>query len=161
MWHYKDDQIAAEITGILQGKSEGNEPVIIGFFGDKLSYTAADSAGTARMHYSPEMRIMRVPSAARIGLAHILLAFSLGADGVLLSDEEGGELSELIENRIEEYKNKMDGLGLEKDRLAFMPMLLPTFKVMPKMIDLFVKKVKKVGRVEKGKRDELVNASTK
>ena len=80
----------------------------------------------------------------------------MGADGVLLSDEEGGELSELIEERIEEYKAKMDELGVEKERLAFMPMLLPTFKVMPKMIDLFVKKVNKMGRIEEGKRAELI-----
>jgi hypothetical protein len=34
-------------------------------------------------------------------------------------------------------------------------MLLPTFKVLPKMIDMFVKKVKKMGRVEKEKRDKI------
>ena len=153
MWHYREAQIKAEISGILEDKKEVSEPVIIGFFGDKLAYTAADSAGTARMRYSPEIRIVRVPTAARIGLEHILFAFSKGADGVLLSDEEGGEFSELIEKRVEEYRVKMEELGIEKDRLNFIPMLLPTFKVMPKMIDIFVKKVKKLGRVGEGKRD--------
>ncbi len=149
MHHYTDTQIFAEISGILEGKKEDKEPVILGFFGDRLSYTAADSAGTARMHYSPEIRIIRVPSAARISLNHILYAFSLGADGILLSDEEGGELSEFIEKRLDKYWKKMEKLGIEKDRLQFMPMLLPTFKVMPKMIDMFVKKIKKMGRVDK------------
>jgi heterodisulfide reductase subunit A len=158
MWHYKEDQLAAELSGILEGKTKGDEPVIMGFFGDRLSYTAADSAGTARMAYSPEIRIMRVPSAARIGYNHILSAFSLGADGVLLSDEEGGELSEIIAKRIEEYQARLGELGIEKERLAFMPMLLPTFKVMPKMIDMFVKKVKKMGRLEEEKRATLINA---
>jgi heterodisulfide reductase subunit A len=149
MYHYNDSQIEAEITGVLEGKMEGDEPVIIGFFGDRLAYTAADSAGTARMHYSPEIRIIRMPSAARIGLKHILFAFENGADGVLLSDEEGGEFSELIEKRLEEYREKLEEKGIEKDRLQFMPMLLPTFKVMPKMIDMFVKKINKMGRVNR------------
>jgi hypothetical protein len=61
MYHYNDSQIEAELSGVLEGKKEGDEPVIIGFFGDRLAYTAADSAGTARMHYSPEIRIIRVP----------------------------------------------------------------------------------------------------
>jgi heterodisulfide reductase subunit A len=155
MHHYTNTQILAEISGILEGKEEGGETVILGFFGDRLSYTAADSAGTARMHYSPEIRIIRVPSAARVSLNHILYAFSKGADGILLSDEEGGELSEVIEKRLEEYRGKMEELGIKKDRLQFMPMLLPTFKVMPKMIDMFVKKVKKMGRIDKDKRDKL------
>jgi heterodisulfide reductase subunit A len=155
MYHYNDSQIEAELKGVLEGKREGEEPVIIGFFGDRLAYTAADSAGTARMHYSPEIRIIRVPSAARIGLKHILFAFENGADGVLLSDEEGGEFSELIEKRLEEYRPILEEKGIKKDRLQFMPMLLPTFKVMPKMIDLFVKKVKKMGRVGKEKREKI------
>lgn len=155
MWHYREAQIKAEISGILEDKEEGSEPIIIGFFGDRLAYTAADSAGTARMHYSSEIRIIRVPTAARIGLEHILFAFSKGADGILLSDEEGGELSDLIEKRLEKYRARMEELGIEKDRLQFMPMLLPTFKVMPKMIDMFVKKVKKIGRIDKAKRGEL------
>ena len=148
MFHYNDSQIQAEVSGVLEGKKEGDKVVIIGFFGDRLAYTAADSAGVARMHYSPEIRIIRVPSAARIGLKHILFAFENGADGVLLSDEEGGEFSELIEKRLDEYRIKLEEKGIEKARLQFMPMLLPTFKVMPKMIDLFVKKVKKMGRVD-------------
>ncbi|UCF07770.1 MAG: 4Fe-4S binding protein [Thermoplasmata archaeon] len=152
MWHYKDSQLEAEIRGVLQGKDEGEEPVIIGFFGDALAYTAADSAGTARMHYPPGIRIIRIPTAARIGLEHILRTFSLGADGVLLSDEEGGELSELIEGRIEKYRTRLEELGIESGRLEFMPMLLPTFKVMPKKIELFVKKVKKMGWIGKDTR---------
>ncbi len=155
MRHYRESQILAEITGILENKEKNQEPVILGFFGDRLAYTAADSAGTARLPYSSEIRIIRVPTAARIGLGHILYAFSKGADGILLSDEEGGELSEVIEKRLGEYQVKMEELGIKKDRLAFMPMLLPTFKVMPKMIDMFVKKVNKMGRVEEGKRKDV------
>jgi heterodisulfide reductase subunit A len=155
MHHYTEDQVMSEIEGVLEGKKDGDEPVILGFFGDKLAYTAADSAGTARLHYSPEIRIIRVPTAARIGLKHILFAFKMGADGILLSEEEGGELSEVIEKRLGEYRAKLEECGIKKDRLQFMPMLLPTFKVMPKMIDLFVKKVKKMGRVEEGMRGKI------
>ena len=68
-----------------------------------------------------------------------MIAFENGADGVLLSEEGGGEFSELIEKRLEECRPILEEKGIKKDRLQFMPMLLPTFKVMPKMIDMFVR----------------------
>jgi heterodisulfide reductase subunit A len=143
--HYTDRQIEAEVDGVLG--EESDEIRILGFFGDILSYVAADSAGTARMEYPPSIHIVRVPSAARIARAEILHAFAAGADGVVLSDEEGGEAAQVTERRLASMVEELDALGIGKDRVAFIPMLLPIYKVLPKMIETFEKKVKVLGRL--------------
>ncbi len=157
--HYTNSQIDSEISGILEEPSE--DVRIIGFFGDVLAYVAADSAGTARMEYPPSIRMMRVPSAARIGRREILRAFAEGADGVLFSDEENGEVQHIVETRLKSLGPELDALGIGKERVTFVPMLLPIYKVLPKMVDTFDKKVKQLGKVPKDIRQKALEASKK
>ena len=155
--NYTDSQVEAEMKGLLS--VDAKEPRIIGFFGDSLAYVAADSAGTARMEYPPSIRIMRVPYATRISRREVLKAFALGADGVLLSDEEGGKVSHIIEGRLKAMSPELDALGIGKDRVTFVPMLLPIYKVLPKYIDTFDKKVKQLGKLTKETRAKALDAS--
>ncbi len=141
--HYTDRQLRQQIDGILE--DEADDTRIIGFFGDVLAYVAADSAGTARMEYPASIRVIRVPSAARTGRGEILRAFGKGADGVALSDEEDGETAHLVEKRLEALGPELDALGIGRDRVVFIPMLLPIYKVLPKMIETFDKKVASLG----------------
>jgi heterodisulfide reductase subunit A len=157
--HYTDAQTDAEIKGILEEPSESVR--IIGFFGDVLAYVAADSAGTARLEYPPSIRMMRVPSAARIGRREILRAFAAGADGIMLSDEEGGEIAHIVEERVRVLGAELDALGIGKERITFVPMLLPIYKVLPKMVDTFDKKVKQLGKLAKDVRAKALEASNK
>ena len=157
--NYTDSQVDAEIKGLLDETSADLR--IIGFFGDVLAYVAADTAGTARLEYPSSIRIMRVPSAARIGRREILEAFAHGADGVLLSDEEGGEIAHIVEARLKVLAPELDVLGLGKDRVTFVPMLLPVYKVLPKYVDTFDKKVKQLGKVSKETRKKALEASKK
>ncbi len=143
--HYTDQQVAASIEGLL---SEPSEDVrVLGVFGDVLAYVAADSAGTARMEYPPAIRIIRLPSAARLARREILKAFADGADGVMLSDEEGGEIAHIVEERLKALGPELDGLGIGRERVTFVPMLLPIYKVLPKFVDTFEKKVRQLGKL--------------
>ena len=157
--HYTDSQTEEEIIGILEEPSE--EVKIIGFFGDTLAYVAADSAGTARMEYPPSIRMMRVPSAARIGRREILKAFAYGADGVMLSDEENGEIQHIVETRLKGLASELEALGIGKARVTFVPMLLPIYKVLPKFVDMFDKKIKQLGKVSSDVRQKALEASKK
>ena len=157
--HYTEFQIKQELEGILA--DSGDETTILGFFGDVLSYVAADSAGTARMEYPPSMRMVRVPSAARAGREEILTAFALGADGVALSDEEGGEVAHVVERRLEAMQDELDSLGIGRERVTFIPMLLPIYKVLPKMIETFDKKVSSLGKVPPEARAKARSAAEK
>jgi len=128
---------------------------VIGFFGDELAYTAADAAGTARLNYSPDIRVIRVPTAMRTGVKEMLLALAEGAEGVLLSDEEHSYAAELSEKRIEEAKKVLEEPGIEKERLGFMEMLLPVYRMLPKYVNEFVRKVERLGPIPVEKRERL------
>lgn len=62
----------------------GFEPRIVGFLCNWCSYTGADLAGTSRIRYAPNLRVIRVMCSARIDPTFVLKAFAEGADGVLV-----------------------------------------------------------------------------
>ena len=67
------------------------EPKIVAFFCTWCTYTAADLAGTARMSYAPNARIVRVMCSGRIDPQFVLSAFKEGADGVLIGGCHPGD----------------------------------------------------------------------
>jgi len=60
------------------------EPKLVGFLCNWCSYTGADLAGTSRIPYPPNIRIVRVMCSARIDPSFVLAALARGADGVLV-----------------------------------------------------------------------------
>ena len=61
------------------------EPVILVFTCNWCSYRAADLAGTARMKYPPNVRLVRLMCSGRVDPAFVLRAFADGADGVVIT----------------------------------------------------------------------------
>jgi len=59
-------------------------PKILAFVCTYCTYTAADMAGSARMQYPGNVRIVKYLCTGRIDLLHILKAFEAGADAVLV-----------------------------------------------------------------------------
>ena len=59
---------------------------IVMFCCNWCSYGGADTAGTARMQYPPNIRVIRVMCSGRIDPQFVLKAFKEGADGVLVED---------------------------------------------------------------------------
>jgi F420-non-reducing hydrogenase iron-sulfur subunit len=60
------------------------EPKIVSFLCNWCSYTGADLAGTSRMKYAHNLRIIRVMCSGRVEPTFVLKAFREGADGVLI-----------------------------------------------------------------------------
>ncbi len=78
----------------MSDNSETNrsfEPKIVAFFCNWCTYTAADLAGTARMAYAPNVRIVRVMCSGRLDPQFILAALREGADGVLIGGCHPGD----------------------------------------------------------------------
>jgi F420-non-reducing hydrogenase iron-sulfur subunit len=63
---------------------DGFEPRILVFCCNWCSYAAADLAGTSRMQYAPNVRVMRVMCSGRVDPTFVMKALELGGDGVLL-----------------------------------------------------------------------------
>jgi len=61
------------------------QPAIAAFVCTWCTYTGADLAGTSRLKYEPNVRIMRLPCTGRIDYNLIVKALEKGADGVLVS----------------------------------------------------------------------------
>ena len=64
-------------------------PKILGFCCRWCSYAGADLAGSMRLQYPPEIRIMLVPCTGRVDILHVLRAFELGFDAVFVSGPAG------------------------------------------------------------------------
>ena len=65
--------------------SEPFEPKIVAFVCTYCTYAGADLAGTSRLKYAPNVRIVRLPCTGRISPMFILKALQKGADAVLVS----------------------------------------------------------------------------
>lgn len=67
------------------------EPKIVGFCCNWCSYAGADLAGTSRLGYPANVRIIRVPCSGRVNPMFIMRAFQKGADGVLVAGCHPGD----------------------------------------------------------------------
>jgi len=102
--------------------SEPFEPVIIGFTCNWCSYRAADLAGTARVKYPPNIRLIRLMCSGRVDPTFILKALSQGADGVMITGCHPGECHYLEQNykamrRIHLLKRTLAQMGIEPERV--------------------------------------------
>jgi len=67
------------------------EPRIVAFFCNWCTYTAADLAGTSRLRYPPNVRVVRIMCSGRFDPQFALSAFRDGADGVLIGGCHPGD----------------------------------------------------------------------
>jgi F420-non-reducing hydrogenase iron-sulfur subunit len=71
--------------------SDNFEPRIVGFLCNWCAYQGADLAGTSRMAYAPNVRIVRVMCTGRIDPTFVLKAYNSGADGVIIAGCHPGD----------------------------------------------------------------------
>jgi F420-non-reducing hydrogenase iron-sulfur subunit len=98
------------------------EPTIIGFTCNWCSYRAADLAGTARIKYPPNVRLVRLMCSGRLDPTFVFKALASGADGVIITGCHPGECHYLEQNykalrRFQLMKRTLVGLGLEPGRV--------------------------------------------
>jgi F420-non-reducing hydrogenase iron-sulfur subunit len=71
--------------------SEQFEPNIVAFLCNWCSYAGADLAGTSRIKYPANIKIIRVMCTGRVSPLFVVNAFMQGADGVLVSGCHPGD----------------------------------------------------------------------
>ncbi|MHC1564335.1 MAG: hydrogenase iron-sulfur subunit [Candidatus Hecatellaceae archaeon] len=99
-------------------------PKIIGFTCNWCTYAAADLAGTSRMQYPPNLRLVRVMCSGRVSPEFVLKAFQLGADGVFIGGCHLGDCHYIHGNfkAITRYyllKKMLQQFGIEPERVRF------------------------------------------
>lgn len=119
MRHFTDEQIYAQIDAATMENAENK---IVAFCCNWCSYAGADFAGVSRMQYPPNVRIIRSMCSARVAMKFVERAFARGVAAVLvsgchLSDCHYIDANHQTKKRIEKFWNKMERLGLDKNRL--------------------------------------------
>jgi F420-non-reducing hydrogenase iron-sulfur subunit len=98
------------------------EPKIVGFLCNWCSYTGADLAGTSRIQYPSNIRVIRVMCSARIEPTFVLRALARGADGVLICGCHPGDCHYSEGNykamrRFPLLKRLVEDYGVENERV--------------------------------------------
>jgi F420-non-reducing hydrogenase iron-sulfur subunit len=98
------------------------EPKIVAFFCNWCTYLAADLAGTSRMKYPSNARIIRVMCSGRVDPQFVLEAFARGADGVLIGGCHPGDCHYQEGNyktlrRFNLLKRLLRQMGIEEERI--------------------------------------------
>jgi coenzyme F420-reducing hydrogenase delta subunit len=102
--------------------NESFEPLLIAFCCQYCSYSAADLAGSMRVQYPPNVRIIRTPCTGRLEVEFFMKAFERGADGILVAGcLEGGchftEGNLLARGRVGYTRKFLSESGLEEERI--------------------------------------------
>jgi F420-non-reducing hydrogenase iron-sulfur subunit len=126
------------------------EPRLVGFLCNWCSYTGADLAGTSRIHYRPNLRSVRVMCSGRVDPAHVLRAFSLGADGVLVCGCHFGDCHYVNGNhktlrRVRLLQRMTAQLGLEPDRLRLEWVSASEGQRFAEVVDDMTERVRRLG----------------
>jgi coenzyme F420-reducing hydrogenase delta subunit len=130
------------------------EPKIVAFVCNWCTYTGADLAGTSRLKYQPNVRLIRLPCTGRIDPVFIIKAFEKGADGVLVSGCHPGDCHYNLGNlharrRFILFSQLMDYIGIDSSRLHFSWVSASEGKKWVDVINEVTDKVRKAGPFKK------------
>jgi len=126
------------------------EPRIVAFLCNWCSYTASDLAGTARIKYAPNVRIIRLMCSGRVDPTFVLNAFALGADGVMIAGCHPGDCHYIEQNyktirRYSMMKGFFRQMGIEEDRFRLVWASAAEGRQLAQAIDQLVADVRKLG----------------
>ena len=98
------------------------QPTLIAFVCNWCTYTAADLAGTSRLVYPDNVRLIRVMCTGMVDPQFVLKAFLEGADGVLVSGCHPGDCHYINGNfkarrRVKLLRELLAHFGIEPQRL--------------------------------------------
>ncbi len=105
----------------VSAEEQAFEPLIIVFGCNWCSYAGGDLAGTSRMSYPPNVRVIRVPCSSRVSPNFVLRAFQRGADGVLVAGCHPGDCHYVTGNyyarrRLSALRRFLEFIGIEPER---------------------------------------------
>ncbi len=102
--------------------AEAFEPRIVAFLCNWCTYAGADLAGTSRLQYPPNVRIIRLMCSGALDPAYVLKALLEGADGVFIGGCHPGDCHYQNGNykarrRVALLKKILEQTGFDPDRV--------------------------------------------
>ena len=129
---------------------ENFEPEIVAFCCHYCAYTAADMAGSKRIAYPANVKIIRVPCTGKVDALHILTAFEKGADGVYVAGCLEGDChfkngNIRASHRVSHVQNILEDIGWEKERVEMIMMSAGMGERFAQTAREFTQKIKELG----------------
>lgn len=126
------------------------EPVIVAFCCHYCAYTAADMAGSMRLSYPHNVKIIRVPCSGKVDAIHIMKAFQKGADGVYVAGCLEGDCHFKNGNlnaarRVAYVKKLLDEIGIGGERLEMLTMSAGMGEYFAQTATEFTEKIRELG----------------
>ncbi|MFH1445882.1 MAG: hydrogenase iron-sulfur subunit [Chloroflexota bacterium] len=136
------------------------EPNIIAFLCNWCSYAGADLAGTSRIQYPPNVKIIRVMCSSRINPLFLVNALQQGADGVLVAGCHPGDCHYAEGNfyarrRFFLIKNLMEYVGIEPERIQMAWVSASEGARWAKMIQDVTSEIRQLGPMKQIPRREI------
>jgi F420-non-reducing hydrogenase iron-sulfur subunit len=130
--------------------TNGFEPRIVAFFCNWCTYLAADLAGTSRVKYAPNTRVIRTMCSGRIDPQFVLDAFAEGADGVLIGGCHPGDCHYQEGNykalrRVHLLKRLLKDMGIEEERFRLEWISAAEAERLKTVVNDMVEKVRALG----------------
>ncbi|AGK60363.1 CoB--CoM heterodisulfide reductase subunit A [Archaeoglobus sulfaticallidus PM70-1] len=152
MGFFSDSQIKAEIMALAEEKSIF--PLILVFACWYCSYGAIDLAGTTKLQYEPNIRVIRTLCSGRVDPEWILFALKSGIDGVMVSGCRMGECHFKYGNykasdRVNAIREALKEVGINPDRVATSWHSAGEAKEIVSDFNDFVRKIRELGAIEK------------
>ena len=126
------------------------EPKIVSFLCNWCSYAGADLAGTSRMKYPHNIRIIRVPCSGRVDPLFVVKAFLDGADGVMVLGCHPGDChyqqgNYYAQRRYSIMHKLLDFTGVEYERLFVDWVSASEGKRFANVVITFTQKIRELG----------------
>lgn len=126
------------------------EPKVVAFCCHYCAYSAADLAGSMRLEYSPNVRIVKLMCTGRVDIVHLLKAFEDGADAVYVAGCEEGACHFLEGNlraktKVAMAKNMLKEIGLEPERLEMFHISASNAPLFAKAANEMTERARKLG----------------
>lgn len=126
------------------------EPVIVAFCCHYCAYTAADMAGSKRLSYPPNVKIIRVPCSGKVDAIHLMKALQKGADGVYVAGCLDGDCHFKTGNiraarHVDQVKRLLEEIGIESERVEMFSMSAGMGEKFAAVATEFTEKIRELG----------------
>ena len=134
-------------------KQHEYEPRIVAFLCNWCAYTGADLAGTQRLSYPPNVRVIRLMCTGRVDPGFIVEAFLEGADGVIVAGCHPGEChyehgNRLAERRMTTLQRLLGFIGVEPARVRLAWVSAAEGRRFAQLIETTVEELRTLGPFE-------------
>jgi F420-non-reducing hydrogenase iron-sulfur subunit len=126
------------------------EPIIVAFACHYCAYTAADNAGSMRLEYPANVKIIKLPCTGKLDSLHVMNALQKGADGVLVAGCMVGDChfergNIRASKKVQYVKSELEAIGIEPERVEMVYMSAGQGRKFARSATEFTEKVRALG----------------